>query len=364
MTIVDRYIGSNFIAGCIPVLLLLLSLFSFLALSEELEDVGQGSYELVDALRVVAYSLPALVVNLLPVTVLLGGLLGLGTLANNQELTSMRAAAISPTRMAFPIAIVSLLLVVIVLVLQNLIIPRAEYSAAQLRGKTMIHVGRSGIEEEAGSDADEAFWTRNAGQFIRFSKVLPDRSLAEVEVYQFDEFGNLQRMLQSPKAQLLQDSSWLLRKVHDTQIRNTFPQSQFKDALIWQSLLSEKQARIMMVPASSLSSADLWRTILRLEENDMNAEPQRIVFWTQMSVPIGVVGMALMALPFLLGSVRSVSVGQRIAMGGLIGISYYLIQQISGYLAGIIHGPVLLMVMAPGLLVLLAAIILLKRAGH
>jgi len=66
----------------------------------------------------------------------------------------------------------------------------------------------------------------------------------------------------------------------------------------------------------------------------------------------------------LLGSVRSVSVGQRIAMGGLIGISYYLIQQISGYLAGIIHGPVLLMVMAPGLLVLLAAIILLKRAGH
>lgn len=274
----------------------------------------------------------------------------------------MRAAAISPARMAFPIAIVALLLVAIVLALQNLIIPRAEYAASQLRGKTMVQVGRSGIEEEPGSDAEEEFWTRNAGQFIRFSSVLPDRSLADVEVYLFDESGNLQRMLQSPKAQLLQDSTWLLRKVHDTQIHNTLPQSQFEGELIWQALLSEKQARTMMVPASSLSSADLWRTIRRLQENDMNAEPQRIVFWTQMSVPIGVVGMALMALPFLLGSVRSVSVGQRIAMGGLIGISYYLIQQISGYLAGIVHGHVLLMVMTPGLLVLLAALIMLKRA--
>ena len=80
---IDRYIGVSFLAGCVPVLLLLLTLFSFLSLSEELEDVGDGAYELVDALLVVAYTLPALAVDLLPVTVLLGGLLGLGALANN-----------------------------------------------------------------------------------------------------------------------------------------------------------------------------------------------------------------------------------------------------------------------------------------
>jgi lipopolysaccharide export system permease protein len=70
-----------------------------------------------------------------------------------------------------------------------------------------------------------------------------------------------------------------------------------------------------------------------------------------------------MALPFLLGSARSVSVGQRMAMGGLIGISYYLIQQISGHLAGIMQWNVMLTVMAPGLLILGIAIVLLKRAS-
>ena len=73
--------------------------------------------------------------------------------------------------------------------------------------------------------------------------------------------------------------------------------------------------------------------------------------------------MALLALPFLVGSTRSVSVGQRIAVGGLIGITYYLVQQISGHLAGIMQWNVMLTVLAPSLLVLCIAVLLLRRAN-
>ena len=95
----------------------------------------------------------------------------------------------------------------------------------------------------------------------------------------------------------------------------------------------------------------------------MNTESQRIIFWTQVSVPVGVLGMALLALPFLVGSTRSVSVGQRIAVGGLIGITYYLVQQISGHLAGIMQWNVMLTVLAPSLLILCIAVLLLRRAN-
>ena len=50
-------------------------------------------------------------------------------------------------------------------------------------------------------------------------------------------------------------------------------------------------------------------------------------------------------------------------MGGLIGITYYLIQQISGHLAGFIRWNVVLTVLSPGLLLLVIAIVLLKRAS-
>jgi lipopolysaccharide export system permease protein len=363
MNVMDRYISTNFLGGCIPVLLLLLSLFSFLALSEELEDVGDGSYELLDALMVVVYRLPALTVDLLPVTVLLGGLLGLGALANNLELIALRAAAVSPLRISRPIIGLSLALIGVVLLLQNLVIPHAEYNASQLRAKTLIEQDRVGFEEDSASDENNEFWTRNAGQFIRFGHVRPDRSLAGVEIYQFDADGTLERLLQTPTAELLHDNTWLLYEVQDTRMEESHSQTQFEDTLFWEALLSENQTRTLITPASSLAPIDLWRSIARLEKNNMNSESQRIIFWTQVSIPIGVLGMALLALPFLVGSTRSVSVGQRIALGGLIGITYYLVQQISGHLAGIMHWNVVLVVLAPSLVVLCIAALLLSRAN-
>ncbi|RLA59782.1 MAG: LPS export ABC transporter permease LptG [Gammaproteobacteria bacterium] len=363
MTKIDRYLSTSFLGGCVPVLLLLLSLFSFLALSEELEDVGEGAYELADALLVVVYTTPALVVDLLPVTVLLGGLLGLGALANNLELISMRAAAITPVRLAFPIIKLSVVLIAVVMLLQNLVIPQVEYNAAQLRAKTLMDPGLAGLEEEMGVGVNKEFWTRNKGYFIRIGLVQANRTLAGVEIYQLDERGNLVKAVQTPTAELLQDNTWLLHNVRETQVGATDAKTEFKDRLLWEALLSEEQTRVLITPASSLAPADLWRFIQRLEENNMNSESSRVMFWRQMSIPLGLLGMALLSLPFLLGSTRSVSVGQRVAMGGLIGITYYLVQQISGHLAGILHWNVALTVMAPGLIILGIAIILLKRTN-
>ena len=63
----------------------------------------------------------------------------------------------------------------------------------------------------------------------------------------------------------------------------------------------------------------------------------------------------LEALPFLLGSVRAVSASQRTMIGGLIGISFYLLQQLSGHLAGILG-------LNPGLVILTPPLILLAIA--
>lgn len=55
MIILDRYIMGHFVKGVLPVLLLLLALFSFLTLAEELEDVGKGNFTQLDAFLVVGH---------------------------------------------------------------------------------------------------------------------------------------------------------------------------------------------------------------------------------------------------------------------------------------------------------------------
>ena len=74
---IDRYIMTQFVIGIIPALLLLLALFSFMTLADELEDVGTGAFTLPDALWVVFLTTPKRIVDLLPVSTLLGGLIGL-----------------------------------------------------------------------------------------------------------------------------------------------------------------------------------------------------------------------------------------------------------------------------------------------
>ena len=56
--LLDRYIAFNYLVGMLPVMLLLLALFSFLALAEELEQVGEGAFRQVDAFMVVLYTSP------------------------------------------------------------------------------------------------------------------------------------------------------------------------------------------------------------------------------------------------------------------------------------------------------------------
>ena len=359
----DAYLTTSFIGGCIPVLLLLLSLFSFLALAEELEDVGKGAYELTDALLVVAYTLPARIVDLLPVTVLLGGLLGLGALANHGELISMRAAAISPFRISRPVINLAFMLIALVFCLQLWVIPVVEHSATKMRAKSLVDTAMIELEYDVDTASSTDFWTRHQGQFIRVGSVQTDRRLAEVEIYEFDEQGNLNGLIQTESAELLKGNTWLLHNVRQTRIEGGRSETLLSDTLLWDALLSEEQTQTLIAPASSLAPTDLWQFIQHLEENDLNSESHRIMFWTQMSIPLGLLGMALLTLPFLLGSVRSVSVGQRVAMGGLIGISYYLVQQISGHLASIMSWNAALTVLSPGLVILCVAVFLLRRAN-
>jgi len=70
MTLLDRYIASNYLKGMVPVMVLLLSLFSFLALADELEEVGNGTFRQIDAFMVVFYTSPRRMVDLMPVTAL------------------------------------------------------------------------------------------------------------------------------------------------------------------------------------------------------------------------------------------------------------------------------------------------------
>jgi len=346
---IDRYIMLRFLAGLLPVMLLLLALFSFLALAEELEDVGTGDFKLPDALMVVFLTTPKRVVDLLPVTALLGGLLGLGAMANNRELIAIRTSGLSKRHIAQVVTAVAVLLAICITVLQFTLVPQFEREAANLRGKSL-----QGAEKGPGSTG--AFWTRNGPHFIHVSEVKFDRTLSGIEIYTTDSQDRLTQLVQASSAYYVGNNSWLLREVLRSEPGQTEVQETKQVSMHWPDLLSAEQAAVLILPLAALAPNDLVGMIANLKRNQLDTHEYEIALWQQVSLLPGLLAMALLSLPFLLGSVRSVSASQRVMIGGGIGIGFYLVQQLSGHLAGILGIDPPIAILTPPLILLTIAI--------
>ena len=129
MQILDRYIGRSVAISALVVLSVLLSLFTFFAFTDEVDKIGQGQYDTLEAVRYVLLTVPRLAYQLFPMVALLGSIIGLGLLASNSELTVMRAAGVSLGRIVWSVMKVGLLFVLLALVIGEGIAPSAERQA-------------------------------------------------------------------------------------------------------------------------------------------------------------------------------------------------------------------------------------------
>ncbi|MES9938855.1 MAG: LptF/LptG family permease, partial [Sedimenticola sp.] len=116
MRVLDRYIGRTVIISTTITLFVLLILVGFLTLMDELGDVGTGRYTTADAFYYVLLVMPRRAYEVFPMAVLLGSLIGLGSLASHSELVAIRAAGVSLARIIFSVmkAGVAFMLVVII----------------------------------------------------------------------------------------------------------------------------------------------------------------------------------------------------------------------------------------------------------
>ena len=73
-----------------------------------------------------------------------------------------------------------------------------------------------------------------------------------------------------------------------------------------------------------LETRVLWNLIRHLKENDLDARPQEFAFWSRIARTTAILFAALLAVPFVFGSLRSAGAGSRTLIGVLIGVSVLL----------------------------------------
>lgn len=354
MRILDLHIGKAVIGGALLVMSVLLALFIFIEFISELDRVGQRDYTAWKALQHVLFSAPRLTYELMPLAALLGSLIGLGLLASNNELIVMRAAGISLTRISWAAVKAGLLLVIFSAWLGEWVVADAEEYATQVRSSALS--GQDSLRTRDG------FWTRDGATFVNVRAVLHDGGLAGVDIYEFGEGRQLHRLSNAKRAEF-RDGQWWLQDVARSEIGAQQTRIERLPELRWESRLNPELLEVIAIKPASMSISGLWRYLGYLKDNNLSTGRYEIDFWTKLMVPIASCVMVFAALPFVFGPLRSVGIGQRMLVGILVGLGFYLLNQIVGYL-GLVYGlnPVACAV-APTALLFAGALYMMRRVA-
>jgi lipopolysaccharide export system permease protein len=316
----DRYVGVAVARGYLVVVLVLVTVFSLLTFVEDLDDVGKGRYRLADSIAFVALTTPHRVVDLMPMVALLGSIAALGALAAGHELVAMQAAGVSPLRIARSVLRPGLLVIVTSLLVAEFVAPPLDKLAHVRRGRALSAT----VAQRFG----DTLWSRDGRRFLHVRHVPDATRLIDVRIYEFDETGALTAYTRAATADVRGSDGWMLRDVEQKLPGPSGLATKRLPQLAVAPALAPAEIDRLVLPPSTLALSELRAYVGDLRTSGQDAGRYELALWRKLSAPMATCAMIVLAVPFVLGSLRAASAGQRMVLGSLVAMTFYLGSQI------------------------------------
>lgn len=350
----DLYIGANVLFAILAVLAVITGLAMLFAFIDQLGDLEQG-YTLYEAFIYVLLTTPRRLYDVLPMSALIGCLIGLGSLANSSELTVMRAAGVSLTRLVWAVIKPLLLLMLLGLAIAEYVAPWTEVQA-QARRSLLQTEGKT-------QSSKHGMWHRQGQEYIHINSVQPNGRLLGVTRYEFDEQRKLLRSSFARKAEFVAEGQWQLHDVVVTRLYERHSEVEQLKQEDWNIALTPELLNTVVVEPDALPISGLWNYARYLTEQGLNAGRYWLAFWSKLLQPLVTGVLVLMAISFIFGPLRSVTLGQRVFTGVVVGFVFRIAQDLLGPASLVFGFEPLLAVLVPAGVCAVIGFWLLRRAG-
>jgi lipopolysaccharide export system permease protein len=340
--ILDRYIGKSILVISLLALFSLVAIFSFFSLVDQLDDTGRGNYGVIQAIEYVLLTIPRLSYELFPIAIVIGSMAALGMLANTSELAVIRTSGVSQIRLAYSLIKIGLIFVVISILIGEVVAPVSEQAAQQKRSVALT--------KQIAMKTKNGFWSRDGDNYINIRKILPGDRVEEIYIYEFDEDHQLRSSIRAKNAEYDKDR-WILHDILKTEISEQQVTSNHYETAEWEALLNPEVINMITIKPRYLSMYGLISYIKYLKANNQNSKLYVQAFWSKIINPFAIIAMILLAICVVKCEARPVGLGQRVFIGALLGVSFHLINQVTGHL-GIVYGiPAFISVTLPTILI-------------
>lgn len=351
---IDAHIRSSVLNAILAVLLVLAMLDFVIALLNQLDNL-RSTYVFTDALFYVFASSPTRLYEMIPMITLIGCLAGLGGLATNSELTAIRAAGVSTHRIMLSTLKAASIMMVLSLVMGEYVVPDLERMASNFR---TIALGR----EVAVSNEGKGHWHREGTSYMRFNAIEPNGVLHGLTVYKFDDKNNLKSMTHARRA-LYQRERWTMESVSHTDITAFETKVSNTATGVFETELTPERLKFVAQEPKDMAISTLYSYGKYLDEQGLGGGEFKLAFWKKLLQPVSTIALVLVGISFIFGPLRSVTMGQRLFSGILVGLVYKIAVDLLGPIGLLIGIGPLFANLIPIFLCFAWGIWMLRRAG-
>ena len=352
MKTLRRLVYTEVLAAVLFVTLGFLALFFFFDFVDELPNVGKNGdtgYQITHALAYVALLLPIHLYELLPITVLIGTIFVMARLAQSSEYTILRTSGLGPWRALRMLMSLGALFVLLTFATGDYLAPIADRTAQLLKSRYQgtLTIGQTGA------------WIKERQVYnaytVNVSALAADGNMRGVRIFEFDSRGSLVSQTQAPRASFNDDESWTLEDAERSEFtargtdgmkveRRRIP------SFRWPTAISPEMVSVALLKPDRMGTIDLFQYIRHLDANGQTSQRYEIEFWRKVFYPLSCLVMVALALPFAYLHFRSGSITTYVFGGVLVGISFFLLNNVFGYIGNLQNWWPWLTAAAPGLI--------------
>ncbi len=318
--ILARYLVGEFLRILVLALLAFIVVYLIADFSDRIDDFLKYQAPVGAIVRYFLVRIPQMIPEVLPIAVLAAMLLSLGGLARHNEVTALRASGISSTQILVPLVGCCLVLSTAVFFWSEAVVP---YFASRAHYINTVEIKK---RQMPGVLGDQQLWAHGQDTFYNIQSFDAKKQvLVGITVYPIDPEFRLKGLLEIPTARW-DGSRWVYRSGQENRFE---PDGQIETLPIRAGALDfhEKPEDLMGArrDAEEYSFLDLRDWIENFRKKGLDVTEYVVNLYLKTAVPLVCTVMALIAIPLGMRNPRSSSLANSVAVGLLIGSSYWFV---------------------------------------
>ena len=316
MRILNKYLLLMIFKRAVYSLMALVLIFSFFKFIDELNYIDKNAYEVNDALIYTLFLLPSISNSLLTISFLLGTVLTIGMLNANKEIQILLSGGISINFLIKKIIKFNLLLIVIFQISLEIISPLSYEAANSYKNVKM------GIID---SNKNLGYWLKKDNRLINFD-LLKDK-----QIYIFEVKDNILKIFTEgsiskfDNKKLTIDNALTKEINQDTEFA-TINANPSKKSL--EIPLSDNDFVLLGENYREMSFIELTQALVNSLQNQLEHKYFFQELISRLIKPFNLLGMLLIAVPFVMKIDRMASIGRMLFVALSIGVLSSLITKI------------------------------------